>query len=148
MNHRFLLDTSVVSIFGPGRREASDDLVAWVRQQNERLFLSSITIFEITQGIARLARAEQHQRADRFTRWRDDLAAQFGERQLPVDEAVAKVGGRMSDEAFGSGMHPGFLDVLIAATARVHDLIVLTRNVRHFGTLGVAVADPLERLPD
>lgn len=148
MSAGFLLDTSVVSIFGPGRTDASDEFVAWARVMNDQLHLSSITIFEITQGIAKLTRTEQHQRAVRFTSWRDNLSAQFGERQLPVSQTVSIAAGQMSDDAFAAGRHPGFLDVLIAGTAKAHDLVVLTRNIKHFEPLGVTVVDPLARLPD
>ena len=143
----YLLDTSVVSILGPSRPDATEAFVSWARANNDRLYVSSITFFEITQGIAKLTRLGQHERARRFVDWRDDLSSQFGDRQLPVDQPVADIGGQMSDAAFGLGKHPGSLDVLIASTARLHDLVVLTRNVKHFAPLGVSLVDPLQQLP-
>jgi predicted nucleic acid-binding protein len=46
------------------------------------------------------------------------------------------------------GRHPGYADVLIGATARVHDLLLLTANTKHFDAIGVANAHPSRALPD
>ena len=55
--------------------------------------------------------------------------------------------GGLSDLARGRGHAPGFADVAIAATARRHDLTMLSRNRRHFATMDIAVIDPYEQLP-
>jgi toxin FitB len=144
----YLLDTSVVSILGPARPDATESFVRWARTNDDRLYVSSITFFEIAQGIAKLTRLGQHDRARRFFEWRDNLSAQFGDRQLPVEQPVADMGGMMSDAAFGLGKHPGSLDILIASTAKFHDLVILTRNLKHFLPLGVDAIDPLVTLPD
>ena len=61
---------------------------------------------------------------------------------LAFDVDLARIFGPLSDKAIASGRHPGFADVAIAATAAAHDLIIATRNVRHFMPLGVPVVDP------
>ena len=61
--------------------------------------------------------------------------------------AVSRAAGKLSDTARGRGHAPGFADILIAATALHHELVILTRNVRHFETLGVPVLNPFEKLP-
>jgi predicted nucleic acid-binding protein len=71
----------------------------------------------------------------------------YGDRILPVDPAISRIAGKLSDTARGQGHAPGFADILIAATAHHHELVILTRNVRHFEPLGVPVPDPFEALP-
>lgn len=71
----------------------------------------------------------------------------YSRRILPFDLAVARVAGRLSDQARGQGQAPGFADIAIAATARHHGLTILTRNLRHFAPLGVDVIDPFSALP-
>jgi toxin FitB len=71
----------------------------------------------------------------------------YGDRVLPFDGSVALIAGGMSDRARAHGPAPGFADIAIAATARRHELTILTRNERHFAPLGVAVIDPFRALP-
>ena len=56
---------------------------------------------------------------------------------------VARRAGAISDRARAAGSHPGLADILIAATASVHGLVVATRNLRHFEVLQVPCIDPL-----
>lgn len=147
MSRGYLLDTSVVSVFGPGRRDLTAPFAEWARAKDDELYLSSVTMFEISQGIAKLARQGTDPRVPALELWRDGLSRQFGSRQLSLDEAIADIGGRLSDKGFALGRHPGFLDILIAATALANDLTLLTRNLRHFLPLGIDVVDPLDRLP-
>jgi predicted nucleic acid-binding protein len=67
---------------------------------------------------------------------------------IHVDAEIGRAAGRMSDAATAKGVNPGLADGLIAATARTRDLLLLTRNGRHFDALGVAHADPFVALPD
>ena len=68
-------------------------------------------------------------------------------RMLPFDFAAATAAGTLSDNARGGGQAPGFADVAIAATSKVHGLTILTRDIRHFAPIGVAALDPFETLP-
>jgi predicted nucleic acid-binding protein len=119
-----------------------------MRSHENRTFFSSVTIFELTQGIEKLARAGARSRAAAFGQWVDGLIVDFGDRILDVDVDVARKAGLLSDAALAIGRHPGVADILIAATAKAHDLLLLTRNMRHFQPLGIAIADPLLQLPD
>lgn len=148
MSGGYLLDTSIVSTLYPGRPEATPELIGWLRSREEMTFFSSVTIFELTQGIEKLTRAGAHSRAAAFGRWVDDLIVDFGDRILLVDIDVARKAGSLSDAALAIGRHPGVTDILIAATAKVHDLLLLTRNVRHFEPLGIAIADLLIQFRD
>jgi predicted nucleic acid-binding protein len=142
--NRYLLDTSVLSVFAPDRPKPSPEFRLWVDSESaEDWYLSSIVIVEIERGIARLRRSGGASRADRLGRWLTDTLSGFAGRVLPVDEEVARNAGEMEDAAIASGRNPGLADILIDATARTHDLTVLTSNARHFEMLGVRHFDPL-----
>lgn len=109
------------------------------------LFLSAVVLAEVQQGIAFLRRRNEPgdvRRADALSEWLRDRILVFGPRILALDTAVAIAAGNMSDRARAEGIHPGFPDIAIAATAEVHGLIVLTRNLKHFAKLGPTARDP------
>lgn len=60
---------------------------------------------------------------------------------------TAEIAGVLADLARGRGHSPSFADIAIAGTARRHDLTILSRNVRHFAPMDVAVTDPFQSLP-
>ena len=148
MSGGFLLDTSVMSMFSPGRTDATPRLLGWADLHNDQLHLSTISVFEIAQGIAKLRRAGGHERAGRYSAWLDDAITGFGDRLLAFEESAARVAGDMADASIATGSHPGPADVLIAATAKANDLVLITRNVRHFAPLKIEVFDPFVQLPD
>jgi hypothetical protein len=140
----YLLDTSVLSVFAPDRLALDPSLSEWFRRRAETLYLSAVTVAEIEQGLCKLNRAGGLERAARLTAWLDTLLDDFADRVLAFDARVGRIAGRLSDHAVEIGRHPGFADVAIGATAAAHDLVLLTRNGRHFQPLGIAFADPLE----
>jgi predicted nucleic acid-binding protein len=143
-----LLDTSVVSALAPGREAfVPAALATWLQAHHKSLFLPSIAVAEMAQGIGKLRRAGGAERADRLDRWLDGLLAAYADRILPLDAHAARLAGQISDAAIAEGCHPGFADVAIAALARHAGLLLLTRNLKHFEPLGVACADPLVALP-
>ena len=130
----FLLDTNVISEIRRGRDEHVRAWAAVVRDAS--LHLSVLTLGEIRTGIDRL-RDRDAQQAAVFDTWLTELRARFAERILPVDGRVATEWGRLN------APHPrNTVDSLIAATARVHELIVVTRNAKDFRDCGVPVIDP------
>lgn len=147
MSRSYLLDTSVVSTFAPGKPRLSGEIETWFRARDEALHLSSITVAEIEQGVCKLRRAGGVERAQRLTTWLDRLLETFDDRVIHVDTEIGRAAGRLSDAATAFGAHPGLADVLIAATAQSRDLLLLTRNGRHFDPLGVAHADPFVAPP-
>ncbi|MEW6707670.1 MAG: type II toxin-antitoxin system VapC family toxin [Pseudomonadota bacterium] len=147
MSEGYLLDTSVLSVLAPGKTTPDAALAAWLRLNSDKLYISAITVAEVEQGICKLRRAGGDERAERLTQWLDTLIAQGATRILALDAQVGRTAGALSDQAVSIGRHPGFADVAIAATAKVHGLTVLTRNGRHFEPLGVRIVDPLDRLP-
>jgi predicted nucleic acid-binding protein len=128
-----LLDTVVVSEFRKAR--PSPRAVAWLRGHREDdLFLSVITIGEIERGIA-LATDEVFRSA--LERWLADTLRRFSDRLLDITPPVARLWGRWSAKRSADTG-----DLLIAATAAVHGMMVATRNVRHFAPFGVPTVDP------
>ena len=148
MNNGYLLDTSVVSVLAPGRESfVPTALAEWLQAHHKELYLPSIAIAEMAQGIGKLRRAGGADRAERLDRWLDGLLATYADRILPLDAQAARLAGQISDTAIAKGCHPGFADVAIAALAQNAGLLLLTCNLKHFQPLGVVCADPLLTLP-
>ena len=143
----YLVDTNVVSIASPGRRERSAPLLAWMDSHSDELFLSAVTVAEISDGIAKVRRTGSASRAGDLHDWLETVLHLYGSRVLPFDSAVARLAGELTDRARAAGQDPGFADIAIAATAGSGNLTILTRNLRHFTPLGVPVIDPLAGLP-
>ena len=135
----YLLDTNVLS--EAGKRDPNPHVLRWIMSvAEESLFLSVVTIGEITQGIARLRRtgsAEADNDADWIQSWLDGLLANHSDQILGIDIGIAGRWGRLCEA------HPQFeTDMLLAATALEHGLTVATRNVDHFRGSGVRVVNP------
>ena len=142
----YLVDTNVISARAPSRVPLPD-LAAWMDAHSAELFLSTVTITEIEDGIAKAKREGATRKARDLTAWLETVLHLYAARILPFDLATARLAGSLSDRARGQGHAPGFADIIIAATAQRLGLTILTRNVRHFEPLGVPVHDPFARLP-
>jgi predicted nucleic acid-binding protein len=131
-----LLDTNVVSEL---RKVAPDpNVVAWhQRNATASAFVSALVVGEIRQGIERL-RSRDARRAETLDQWLAGLLNSYGDRILPVTIEIAEEWGRMN----ASAKPPPAVDGLMAATARVHRLAFVTRNVGHVATTGVTVVNP------
>ncbi len=148
MSEGYLLDTSVISALAPGREvHLPAGIADWLQSHDSQLFIPCIAVAELSQGISKLRRAGSGERADRLDHWLDGLIAGYGERIVPLDAAAARLAGRMSDDAIAQGRHPGFADVSIAALAQNANLLLLTRNLKHFEPLGIPCVDPMVDLP-
>jgi toxin FitB len=143
----YLIDTSLISALAPGKSPVPQALADWLRSRTAELFLPSIAVAEIEQGICKLRRQGGCARAAALTRWLDELLLFYGSRILPLDTRGARVAGQIADKAIAAGRHPGFPDVAVAAIAEQNGLAILTRNVRHFAALGVPHLDPFARTP-
>jgi len=140
----WLLDTSVVSAFGPGKRPIPRATAAWFRARTEALYLSTISAAEIEAGIAKLRRTGSGRRADNLRQWFDRLLDDYVDRLLSFDLVAARIAGALGDAAQAAGRHPGFADVAIGAIAKAQELMVLTLNLRHFDPLGVDTLNPFD----
>lgn len=138
----YVVDTSVLSATAPDKRPLPPKLAGWLADNEDRLYISIVTVAEVEQGIALLRRAGGAERAGRISDWLERMIDLFGRRLLLLTPSVARTFGQMAADALSIGRHPGFPDVAIAATARAHGLTVLTRNVKHFEPLDVPLLDP------
>ncbi len=134
--NKYLLDTNVVSELRRPRPHGA--VVAWISdQEEEQLFLSAVTMGELQAGIERI-RHQDSSKAKEIERWLDQLVTSY--QILPMDTACFREWGRIMDNK-----QPDLLeDAMIAATARVHGLIVATRNERDFAQLDVRVLNPFK----
>lgn len=135
----FLLDTNVISELRKGQR-ADSSVTSWFAQvADEGIFLSVVTIGEIRRGVESVRRRDPDSAAS-LDRWLARLNESYGERILPVDRAVAEEWGRMNvpDPL-------PVIDGLLAATARVLGLTLVTRNVADVEATGADVLDPFAR---
>lgn len=125
----YLLDTNVVSEWVRPRPDAG--VIAWLDEADEdRLFLSVITLAELRRGVERL---EPGRRRTRLDDWlRDELTRRFDGRILPIDAAIAETWGRLVARSEATGRAIGAMDAFMAATAMAHDLTLVTRNVGDF----------------
>jgi predicted nucleic acid-binding protein len=134
--NRYLIDTNVVSELKKPRPHGA--VVAWLtRQQDEQLFLSAVTLGEIQAGIER-TRHQDPAKADEIEAWLDQLTDSY--QILPMDAVCFREWGRLMDQKPDQLLEDG----MIAATARVHRLIVVTRNERDFNQLGVRILNPFK----
>lgn len=142
----YLVDTNVISAGAPSR-VPSADLLAWMDGHSADLFLSVVTVAEIEDGIAKAQREGASRKADDLSAWLETVLHLYSQRIMAFDVPTARIAGTLSDLAHGRGHAPGFADIVIAATAKRHNLTILTRNLRHFEPLGVPVHNPFAQLP-
>ena len=135
----YLLDTCVVSELVA--RQPNPSVVGWIDGIDEdRLFLSAITVGEIKKGIEKLAESERRRVLGEWLE--HDLLTRFRDRILPVDTAVMLVWGRLVSDLEKQGRPMPAIDSLLAATCLCHELGLVTRNEDDFADSGVEVLNP------
>ena len=143
---RYLVDTNVISATAPSTVLRRPELIEWMDSHSLDLFLSAVTIAEIAGGIAKAKREGAKRKTSGLSAWLRTVLHLYADRVLPFDSPTAEIAGTLSDLARGRGHSPGFADIIIAATARRHQLTILSRNTRHFAPMDVAVVDPFQSL--
>ena len=145
----FLLDTNVVSMLSPSRAEPPAAFVDWLERMDAggRLFLSVVTIHEIEKGIALLEHKGATAKAANLKVWLAGLVATYDDKIIAVDTVAAALGGQLEAKAISAGHDPGMADATIAGIARAHDVVVVTRNPKHFKVFGIEVVSPDETAP-
>jgi predicted nucleic acid-binding protein len=130
----YLLDTNVISELR--RPRPNQAVVRWVAEQSaERLFLSAVTIGEVQAGIETI-REHDSAKAHEIEAWLNEVLVSRS--VLPMDAAEFKAWARLKHRQSDTLIE----DAMIAATAAVHGLTVVTCNVRDFRQLGVSVLNP------
>ena len=137
----YLIDTNVISEVRKGER-CDRHVSAWYASiADEDLFLSTLVLGEIRKGVE-LARTRDAAKAIALERWLREVETAFGGRVLAIDDAVSDVWGRMS------AIRPiPVIDGLLAATAQVNGLTLVTRNDRDTVGLGATVLNPFKDTP-
>jgi len=135
----YLVDTEVISEARKGDRSNAGVRAFFSRasQDGAELYLSAVTIGELRQGVERIRHRGDKAQAQRLERWLLQVTSAYADRILPLDEETAHVWGRLR---VPNPENP--LDKQIAATALIHDLEVISRNVVHYGPTGVRVRNP------
>ena len=135
----YLLDTCVLSELVKPRPDKG--LLAWIEAQEETsLYLSALTLGELAKGISRLSAGAKR---NRLQGWLEhDLARRFSGRILSIDAAVAARWGEMQAQAEKRGRPMPVIDSLIAATAAIHSLVIVTRNGDDMHQSGVEILNP------
>lgn len=132
----YLLDTNVLS--ETRKRQPAVGVADWIAATPpDQLHVSVLTLGEIEQGIARIRGRGDRRQASALERWLRDVETGFEDRVLPVTIPVATTWGR---QQYAQAIP--VIDALIAATARVHGLTVVTRNVKDFELAGIRVLNP------
>jgi toxin FitB len=135
----YLLDTNVVSEWIKPRPDAG--VIKWLAEADEdRVFLSVVTLAEVRYGIERMPAGA---RRNRLSSWlRNEVTERFASRILPVDLSVSEVWGQLLARTQAVGRTLGIMDGFVSATAEVHQMTVVTRNVTHFRDLGHPIFNP------
>ena len=135
----YLLDTNVVSEWVKPR--PNDNVIAWLAEASEdEIFISVCTFAELRFGVASMARGK---RRDHLDEWlRSDLPARFDRRIVGIDVSIADAWGEIQTRARQKGRTINPMDGLIAATAEVLEMTLVTRNTRHFEAVGVPLLNP------
>lgn len=134
--NRYLLDTNVVSELRKLRPHGG--VTSWVgRLQHEQMFLSAVTLGELQAGIERNPRRDKA-KAEEIEAWVDQLAESH--QILPMDSRCFREWARLMEGRPSEIIE----DAMIAATARVHRLVVATRNERDFRNFAVEFINPFE----
>ena len=139
MSRGWLIDTNIVSEWVRPRPDAA--VVRWLDEVDEdRVFLSVVSLAEIRFGVEQLAPGRRRARLDEWLR--EELPARFAGRIVAVNEEVADACGRLLARARHAGRGLGAMDALIAATCLACDLVLATRNLADFDGLGIEFHAP------
>jgi len=138
---RYLLDTCLISELL--KREPNARVLHWLDKQDENsLYLSVLTLGELQKGVSKLP--EDKRKSDLQSWVNNNLCTRFEGRILPIDVEVASAWGTLLGNSERRGKKLPVMDSLIASTAAVHNLTVVTRNIRDMQQCQAKVFNPWE----
>ena len=134
----YLIDTNIISEVRKGER-CDPNVASWYEKiEDASLYLSVLVIGEIRKGIERV-RPKDNAKANAIENWLVAVYRDFDERILPIDRAVANEWGRLN-----ANRPVPVIDGLLAATAKIHRMTLVTRNTADIADLGVHILNPFE----
>ena len=137
----YLLDTCVISEFT--RRQPNQRVIDWIDSiDEEKLFISVITVGEIQRGIERLPNS--HRKTELLVWMNNGLLQRFSARMIGIDAPTMFMWGSLTARLETAGQPMSVMDSLITASALQNNLIVATRNIADFLPSGVQVINPWE----
>jgi toxin FitB len=136
---KWLLDTNIVS--EQVRPHPNRSVLDWVAQRGpEQVVISTVSVAELRMGV--LAARNEQRRAE-LGRWmNEEIVGTLGANILPITIDILVDWLQLSGKLASKGQTRAPADLLIASTARVHDLIVVSRNARDFEATGIILYDP------
>ncbi len=134
----YLIDTNIISEVRKGER-CDPNVANWYEKiEDASLYLSVLVIGEIRKGIERV-RPKDNAKANAIENWLGAVYRAFAERILPIDRAVANEWGRLN-----ANRPLPVIDGLLAATAKIHRMTLVTRNTADIADLDVHILNPFE----
>lgn len=135
----YLLDTNIVSEWI--KPQPALGVIKWLAEADEdRVFLSVVTLAELRYGIERMPDGERRRRLHVWLK--DELPVRFEGRILPVDRPVAEAWGQLLARSRAVGRTIAIMDGFLSATAEVHQMTMVTRNVSDFSDLRHPIVNP------
>lgn len=143
---KYLLDTSVISEYV--RKKPAPQVIAWLDAQDEQcLFISSLTLAELKKGFHKLqSNADDAWRVEQLGIWLQRVERRFDNRIVGLDERVLDLWAMLCGESEAAGKKLPVVDSLLVATAQVHAMVAVTRNVADFRRCSdtVTILNPFE----
>lgn len=142
---KYLLDTCVISELV--KTAPHPAVIRWMDDCDEsRMYLSVLTLGELVKGIAKVPDGEKREKLQSWVS--NDLAQRFGQRLVEIDTEIVRAWGTLLGEAERQGEKLPVVDSLIAVSANVHGLVVVTRNVQDIVRCHAKVFNPWESRPN
>ncbi|MDE0880373.1 MAG: type II toxin-antitoxin system VapC family toxin [Sphingomonas bacterium] len=136
---RYLLDTNIISDIA--KPAPSESLLVWMSEQNdEDLFIASLTVAEIRRGVLEKPAGKRRDQLEAWFSGPEGPQALFADRILPFDENAGLIWARLMAEGKSQGRPRSALDTIIAAVAEAQGCTVVTDNEKDFA--GVVVINP------
>lgn len=148
MSRGYLLDTNVLSATAPDRRIIPESAKArarrWIEVHAEHLWLPMVAVAEIAAAIGKREATGATRHAAELAEWLSQVLAIYPERIMPFGMREALRLRQLARVACASGFDVGIADMMVASIAVTADLVVATRNEKHFAAMGVERVNPFE----